>query len=898
MADVIKHIGVPRRSGRYPWGSGDNPYQRSKNFLAYVDEMKAKGMSEVEIAKGMGMNTRQLRERRANARATKRAADAALAVRLKEKGYSNVAIGERMGINESSVRSLLDKSIQERANQTANTAKVLKEAVDNKGLIDIGVGTEQYMGVSRTKLNNAVAKLRDEEGYTVHTIQVQQVGTGKYTNVKVLAPPGTDFPEVSRNRYNIEMPHQYSIDGGRTFLGLEPPTVLGRDRIMVRYGDEGGADRDGVIQLRRGVDDISLGDKRYAQVRMAVEGDKFMKGMAMYGHDKDFPPGIDIIYNTNKKSGTPDADVFKPMKDDPDNPFGSIVRQRHYIDATGKKRLSAINAVGSVEGAGEEGAWNEWSKSLSSQILSKQRPALAQRQLELAFGIKKDEFDEIMSLTNPTVKRELLQKFADEADADAVHLKAAALPRQRSQVLLPFTSMSPDEVYAPNFRDGESVVLIRHPHGGIFEIPTLKVNNRAKEPKNLIGDALDAVGIHPDVAQRLSGADFDGDTVIVIPNDKKYIKTSSPLAGLKDFDPQTAYPKYDGMKVMSPALKQMEMGKISNLITDMTIRGASHDEIARAVRHSMVVIDAEKHKLNYKQSYLDNNIADLKERYQGKSTGGASTIISKASSTIRVNERKEGKYVTDPKTGKKKRVYIDPDTGDLLYRETGATYTNKQGKIVKKQTKTTRMAEESDAHKLSSGTTIESIYADHANALKNLARSARKNSLKVEDIPYSRSARETFKEQVSTLKDKLSLAYRNKPLERAAQLAANQVIAAKRKANPDMTPDEVKKIKVQALEEQRARYGAKKSDIQITDREWLAIQAGAISPTQLKQILSNTDTSALKQKAMPKTFKGMSPAKQVRARSMLSTGHTRAEIADALGVSLTTLIDTLGKEGE
>ena len=51
------------------------------------------------------------------------------------------------------------------------------------------------------------------------------------------------------------------------------------------------------------------------------------------------------------------------------------------------------------------------------------------------------------------------------------------------------------------------------------------------------------------------------------------------------------------------------MGKISNLITDMTLLGASEDKLARAVRHSMVVIDDEKHHLDYKQSEKDNNIA-------------------------------------------------------------------------------------------------------------------------------------------------------------------------------------------------------------------------------------------------------------------------------------------------
>jgi len=836
------------------------------------------------------MNTRQLREQRSIARAQKRAADAAQAMRLKEKGYSNVAIGERMGINESSVRSLLDPALKERASSTATTALMLKDAVDNKGLIDIGVGVETHLGISRTKLNTAAAMLV-EEGYTVHTIQVQQVGTGKYTNIKVLAPPGTTLSEVSKNRADIKMINQYSEDRGRTFLGIEPPTVISGDRVYIRYGDEGGSDKDGVIQLRQGVDDISLGNAHYAQVRIAVEGNQYMKGMAMYAND--IPKGYDIVYNTNKPKGTPIEDVYKPMKNDPDNPFGATIRQRHYIDVNGNDRLSAINRVGSVPGAGEEGSWAKWSKSLSSQILSKQTPALAKQQLDLALAIKQDEFDEIMSLTNPSVRKKLLMTFGDEADAAAVHLKGASLPRQASHVLLPFSSLKPDEVYAPNYRDGEVVALFRHPHGGTFEIPELKVNNRNPEAKGLIGSAIDAVGIHPSVAARLSGADFDGDTVIVIPNKNKSIKTSAPLKGLEDFDPHTMYKAYPGMKVISGPGKQMEMGKISNLITDMTIHGASPDEIARAVRHSMVVIDAEKHKLNYKQSAVDNNIAELKAKYQGKPTGGASTIVSRASSTVRVDERKEGRYITDPNTGKKRRVYIDPDTGAKLYTETGATYTTRSGKVVKKQTKTTQMAETDDAHKLSSGTRIESIYADYANNLKRMANEARRVATGTKDIPSSPSARKTFADQVTSLKAKLANAYRNKPLERKAQIMANEVIKAKRKENPDMTPDELKKVRFQALEEARARYKANKNDIVITDREWLAIQSGAVSPNTLNRLLANTDTSVLRQKALPKTSTGLPPAKAVRARSMLQLGHTRAEIADALGISLTTLTEAL-----
>lgn len=866
----LMHYGILRRSGRYPWGSGENPYQSYDSFLGYVDELRTQGLSEVEIARGLGMTTSELRSRKSIAKAEKRAADAAEAWRLKEKGYSNVAIGERMGINESSVRNLLKPSLQERNNITKATADMLKSSVTEKGYIDVGAGVENHLGISRTKLKTAIAQLEDE-GYTVHYVPVEQLGTGNKTTIMVLAAPGTTYSEVYRNRDQIRLVTDYSEDGGRTYLGLEPIRNINGKRVLIRYAEDGGTEKDGVIELRRGVEDISLGDSKYAQVRIGVNGTHYLKGMAMYG--EEFPDGIDIIFNTNKKKGTPADEVMKSMKDDPDNPFGATVRQRHYIDVDGKSQLSALNIVN------EEGDWGKWSRTLSSQMLSKQSPSLAKKQLDLAYDLKKEQFDEIMSLTNPAVKKKLLDSFADDCDSSSVHLKAAALPRQSSHVILPFPDMKEDEIYAPNYRNGEKVVLIRYPHGGKFEIPELTVNNKQPTANRLIKNAKDAVGINSKVAERLSGADFDGDTVLVIPNNKGSIKTSSPLKGLKDFDPKEAYPAYEGMPKISSRTKQMKMGDVSNLITDMTIKGATQDELARAVRHSMVVIDSEKHNLNYKQSYIDNGIAELKKKYQGSERAGASTLISKASSPVRVGTRK---------------TTIDPSTGKKVYTYTNETYTDSKGKTVRRTIKSTKMAETEDARTLSSGTRMEEIYASHANKLKILANQARKASVNTQYTPYSPSAKKTYEKEVKSLNSKLNIALQNKPLERQAQLLANKVVSAKRQANPDMTAEEVKKIKGQALNEARNRVGAKKEIIEITNDEWNAIQAGAISTNKLTQILDNADLDTVKKLATPKSNKGgLSTAKLAQARSMLERGYTQAEVADALGISTSTLSKTL-----
>lgn len=904
--DILIHYGTPRHSGRYPWGSGKNPEQRNKSFLGYVDELKKQGLSEKEIANGLGMKISELRTRKSIVKAEIRAANVAMAKRLSDKGMSNVAIGERMGINESSVRALLDPTIQARSDIAVSTSAMLRKTIEEKGMIDVGGGVESHIGISRTKLDVAIALLKDE-GYTINYVDVEQLGTGKQTTIKVLAPPGMDYKEIYRNRDNIKGISDYSEDGGRSYLGLEPIRSVDGKRVLIRYAEEGGVDKDGVIELRRGVDDISLGGASYAQVRIGVNGTHYMKGMAMY--NDNMPPGIDMIYNTKKGKGTAPEDVYKSMKSDSDNPFGSVVRQQHFITKEGKsiknsaemlamkehgddyktiakklgvKESEVKKAIGvkAVNIVNEEGDWKEWSRNISSQVLSKQTPALAKKQLDLARNLKAEEFEEISRLTNPVVKKALLNSFADDADAAAVHLKAAALPRQASHVLLPFPDMKENEIYAPNYKDGERVVLIRHPHGGTFEIPELVVNNRNRTAKSILGNALDAVGIHPKVAQKLSGADFDGDTALVIPNKNKDIKTSPSLKGLADFDPIAAYPRYDGMPKMSSRTKQMQMGDVSNLITDMTIKGASANEIARAVRHSMVVIDAEKHDLNYKQSAIDNGIAQLKEKYQGGKRAGASTLISKASSEIRVNQRKE-------------TFQIDPVTGKKVYKETGDSFVNAKGKTVTKKTVSSRMAETDDAFTLSSGTKIESLYAEHANGLKALANRARLLLSKTPNLVYSPSAKETYAQEVKSLKAKLEEANRNRPLERQAQLLANKIVRAKREANPHMDASDLKKIKGQALDEARNRVGAKKQKIVITDKEWHAIQLGAISNNSLTRIIQNTDLDSLKQRATPRTAYKMTNAKVARAKAMAAAGYTTSEIANALGVSTTTVQDTV-----
>lgn len=853
---IIAHYGIKRRSGRYPWGSGGE-------LLNAIDTLSKEGLSESEIAAALNISTTELREQKTLAKAAAKEYQRLQAVRLKESGMSNVAIGAEMGVAESSVREMLKPSYNAKHAIIQQVATVLKDAVERYGYIDVGEAVELYLGVSETKLKSAIALLRNE-GYTLHYLREPQLGTGKDTSYKVLAKPDTTFQEVYKNKEHIRIPNYASNDYGETFIDTSVVNNISSSRVFVRYNKEGGENADGLIELRKGVDDLTLGGKSYAQVRIGIDGTHYLKGMAVYS-DK-IPDGYDIVFNTSKDPKDNKLDAFKMQSTDiPERPFGATTRPNFY-EVDGEKRLSAINIVN------EEGDWGSWGRNLSSQFLSKQSPVIAKRQLEIDYDNRRAEFEEIMSLTNPTVRQHMLNEFSNSLDAAAVHLKAAALPRQTTAVILPSTSIKPTEVYAPNYNNGEKVVLIRYPHGGIFEIPTVTVNNRNKEAKSLLGSATDAIVIHPDIAKRLSGADFDGDFVIVAPNDRGHIKTSPALEGLKDFDPVRSYPPIPGMKPMTGSQKQLKMGDVSNLITDMTVKGASTAEIARAVRHSMVVIDSEKHELNWRKSYEDNGIAALKTKYQSGPTSGASTLISRASSQQRVPHRSD-------------TFHIDPSTGEKVYVESHKTFIDKNGVETLRTSKSTKMYEVKDARKLSSGTVIENVYAEHANKLKDLANTARKNLVAIKPKPHSSSAAKTYAKEVASLEAKLKLASRNKPLERKAQILANVIYKAKVNSSPTkLSAAQKKKEKGRALVVARARIGAKKPLIEITPREWEAIQMGAISPTRLAAILRNTDMDRVRALATPKSTPSLSAGQANRARNLLANGYTAAEVSLALGV--------------
>lgn len=911
--DEFEHYGIKRRSGRYPWGSGKDPYQRSGDWLARVNELKKSGMSEKEICDALMIDSikdfRTLTRIANNERKMDRVAEVQSKL---NHGMSVSEIAREMGVNESSVRSWMNESSRKNTELPKNTAEIIKKELLEKHMIDVGAYTENELGVSRDVLETALYMVEAELGAERYGVGVKQATNSKLqTNMEILALPETD-QETGEVKYDQKYAYNnigeiksltdyYSPDGGQRWDKREYPASIDGDRVAIKYAEDGGKDMDGVILLRRGVDDLDLGNSHYAQVRILVDDNLYLKGMAMYSDD--IPDGKDILFNTNKTSDVPFEKVLKSIKEDPDNPFGAMIKaggQSHYVDENGVEHLSAINKVK------EEGDWGTMSKNLSSQFLSKQPLELINRQLNETYDSMKSEYDEICSLTNPTIKRQLLADFADSCDGATVHIKAAALPGQMTHVILPLPDIKETECYAPNYENGTKLALVRYPHAGTFEIPVLTVNNNDASGKKALGPhTQDAIGISPVAATQLSGADFDGDFVLTIPTGKNgiNIKTQKALTDLQNFDPNIyTIPEGSNVKPMTKKYQQQQMGVVSNLITDMTLRGAPTEDVIKAVKHSMVVIDAVKHNYDYRQSAKDNDIKMLVEKWQGHLddegnyvTGGASTLISKRKQTVNIPETR-GSAIVDPETGKVSykesgRVLMDKNEDDTW----SPRIDKKTGEAVKATTKVPIVTMVDDAHKLSSGHPTEEAYADYINKTKALANQARIEMLNTPRLKYDAAAAKTYAEEVNSLETKLDTALKNRPKERQAQVIANSIVEAKKQAYPELTEKsnkkDLQKVQQQAINDARARVGAtgKGSKIEVTEKEWNAIQAGAISDSKLRSILRETNTDTIRKMAMPKQTQTVTAAKEARIKAMARSGATNQEIADALGFSLSTI---------
>lgn len=977
--EYLEHYGVPRRSGRYPWGSGEDPYQHSGfDFISRIEKLKSKGWEETpeNIKKEFGLTSTEYRKEKTLARNQRQIATIQTAIRLRDKeGMTPTQIGREMGVRESTVRGWFKQDEEGKIYQARNTANALRELADKNGMIDVGKDAELHLNVSREKLDTAI-KILEKEGYHKYVGRVPQpTNKNQKTTQIVLATPDKKHADIYDYEKVKPITDIISKDNGDTFeKRFTYPASMDSKRLKIRYAEDGGIEKDGVVELRRGVPDLSLGNSRYSQVRILVDGTHYIKGMAVYSDN--MPDGVDVVFNTNKTRDKSKMQCLKEIKNDPENPFGSAIKdaelggQYWYKDPkTGKKKLGLINK------RADEGDWTEWKDTLPSQFLSKQSLNMAKKQLNLAKATKEAEFDTINSLTNPTIKKYYLEKFASTCDSAAVDLKAAALPGQKYHVIIPNNTLKDNEIYAPGYTNGTKLALIRYPHGGLFEIPVCTVNNKNQLGRKLIGtNPIDAVCINHKVAARLSGADFDGDTVMCIPTDdakgKVRVSRQDELVGLKGFDNKASYGtkevvgkdgkkhyinKY-GKEIQVMKNTNNEMGKISNLITDMTLQGAKKEELARAVRHSMVVIDAEKHKLDYKQSYIENNIAALKKQYQPKfdkdgnviGGGGAYTLISKSKGPKNVDKRKgearvniKGKPWYDPKKPEGSLIHITAPDNELYYVDSkydkktkvktvktidgkvitynmnnkddrdkyepvmrkdpntgNVYYTNKKGNIkyvTKKRTiESTNMGETTDATTLISKTKhpMEIIYADYANSMKALANKARLEKINTGRLIYNPNANKIYSKEVASLEVKLNEAKKNSIKERTAIRLASSELGRRKEANPELKGEDERKIAQRLMQKYRQETGAiprRERSINITDREWEAIQAGAIHEKKLKDILDNSNPDILRERAMPSNRKTLSTAQISRIKAMSASNFTLEEIAKKMGVSTSAI---------
>lgn len=940
---ILKHIGVKRRSGRYPW----DPFlhlPKNYKFIEDRDELKKRGLSDNEIAKEMGLSTTVYRSKVTIAKEELKQYNMQRIAKLQSEGMIIDDIAKTIGTTGQTVRNYLEeiknpnKSARAQRVQTEAVAQTLEDAVKRSKYIDVGKGVEIQMGISKEKLKSGLNALVESGEYEVHNLRIAQVtDKNNSTPVKVLTKKGVERAEIYKNMDKVRPVEEFAINGdARMFQQMERPKSIGWDRVHIRYaipeGQKGhgtnddGAMMDGAMFLRPGVKDLNLGKASYAQVRIAVGDTHYLKGMALYGTEEMFkgiPKGTDIIFNTNKTANKTPQEVLKELKKNPEggapiegpNPFGATVkRQNTLVDSKGnpvykpgvKDRFgNKVPEIGSINIVNEEGDWGSWSKALSAQFLSKQPTTVVHERLKATMKQVQDEYESIQKVTNPVIKKQLMESFVSDLESKQVHMKAAAPKGFQGHVILPVPDMKENEVYAPNYKNGEKVVLIRYPHGGRFEIPELTVNNNSVARKMISKDSPDAIGIHPKVASKMSGADFDGDTAYVIPNNKGKFKSRDSLKELKNFDPNMYADKPGTFTPITKRYQQTLMGVVSNLITDMTLQGAPSSEIARAVKHSMVVIDAEKHKLNYRRSAEENGIDALMKRYM--------THVDKVKygELERYNPKtRRVDKVIDPEKLKKDltpgKEYTSAST--IISRHKQSVITDgyqvevpdpksKSGgtKMVwrnKKETYLVNMVKDANVFLGPNATKTEHHYADYINELKAFKNKVDAEMNGIKTPARDPKAAKIYSEEVLSMKDKVNQVKINRIKERQAQRMAevsSKAEIARRSEDEVLKKDEISRIKQQALNKARSMVGAERTPVTITDDEWDAVQSNAVSGTLLKELVSFMDDSQLKSLATPRANKQMTEARKSKAKALLANGYTIAQVAEALGVSSSTI---------
>ena len=251
-----------------------NHFQSQGFVLISIPDIREEGRTETQIANELGLTTTQLRNAITYARKEEREYNREQVAGMKEAGLSNVEIGQRLGISEGTVRNYISDNKSSKATseqQLDNIEKALSDSLKQTGHLDVGVGVERQLGVSRTKFNAVVNQMVENGDLYIHNIQIQRLNDPtKYTIVKVLSTE-PDYLKVLKDSTNIGNLEYFSDDKAlESAKRFETPQMVDLNRIKIRYQEDGGADLDGLIEIRKGTEDLDLGNSQMQDGMLSI----------------------------------------------------------------------------------------------------------------------------------------------------------------------------------------------------------------------------------------------------------------------------------------------------------------------------------------------------------------------------------------------------------------------------------------------------------------------------------------------------------------------------------------------------------------------------------------------------------------------------------------------------
>lgn len=570
-SNILEHYGTKRHSGRYPWGSGDNPYQHSGDFLSRVEVLKKKGLSEKDILESINdslpkeyqMSLSEFRVAKRTAIHERKTSEYEQIHKLKDEDHLGwTEIANQLGMSESSVRSKYAGNADKKAQRAKNIAETLKKEVDKKGMIDVSEGANFALGVTDTELQDAAYTLEAEYGYKRYGVGIKQpTNNRQQTNIMVLAKPEFDQKYAYNHQEQIDSLGDYHTDdGGETFTKLQRPSSLDSSRVAIRYGDEGGLDKDGVMEIRRGVPDLDLGKSHYAQVRILVDGDHYLKGMAVYSDD--LPDGVDVKLDykrSEQENGIPELKQKWQIRVDEE---GAI----HYGGASTllsrrKQTVRVPERRGSVRVDKETGEYiyKESGRTFTDPKTGKERKA--EDTVSLI-----SETKDARTLSSGTIQENLYADFSNK-------LKAMANQARKEAVNMKGLEYSPSaaKTYAPE------VASLKEKYNNM-------IANKPKERKAmLIANAnikakIQEQGLDPNISE-----------------DKKVIKKISSVEMQRARDSVGASGRKSKVTFTDREWEAVQAGAISNNMLTKFLNSSDSDEIVkRAMPKNVTVMTSTK----------------------------------------------------------------------------------------------------------------------------------------------------------------------------------------------------------------------------------------------------------------------------------------------------------------